>query len=345
MKAVFFKEHGSIDVLQYGEVQDAKLVKDDTALVKVRAVALNRLDIWVREGWEGLMLSMPHITGSDIAGEVVEVKGRYSDFKKGDEVVVFPGYTVGEDRFTREGEESLSPHYKIIGEDCWGGLAQYVVVPLRSLIRKPSWLSWEESAASLLVGVTCWRMLFKRAKVKPYHTVLVVGAGGGVNSLSIQLCKAIGCRVVALAGGEEKEKKALELGADEAINYKKELRWHNLVLKLTKGEGADIVIDNVGAATFSQSIKSAARGGVIVTVGNTSGWKLEIDNRYIFVKQLSIVGSTMGSKQDLINFLSFQEQHKIKPVIDKVFQLKDGIEAVRYLEEGKNFGKVVLKVN
>jgi NADPH:quinone reductase-like Zn-dependent oxidoreductase len=343
MKAIFFEKHGEIENLKYADLPDIK-PQPGEALVKVRAVALNHLDIWVRRGWKGLNLKMPHITGCDISGEVVSLNG-VGEFKAGVKVIVSPGVNTIEDEWVRRGEDSVSPGYKIIGENLPGGLAEYVTVPIRNLFTMPENLSYEEAAAPILVGTTVWRMLLKRAALQPGETVLVVGSGGGVNSLTIALAKAFGATVFALAGGEKKCKLAAELGADEVIDYKKVSAWPTQVLKSTKGRGVDIVVDNVGESTFAKSLQATRRGGRIVTVGNTSGYNVAFDNRMLFAKQISLIGSTMGSRQDFIDAMEFIHSKQIKIPIDRIEKLSKGIEMIRYLEEGKQFGKIVLRPN
>ena len=341
MKAIFFDQHGEIDVLKHADLPDPAPGQGEV-LIQVEAVALNHLDIWVRRGWKGLKLNMPHITGSDIAGKIVSAHVN-SAWSAGDKVIVNPGINLGEDEWTRQGEDSVSPGYKIIGEHFRGGMAEYVVVPAQNVFKMPDQLSYEEAAASLLTGLTCWRMLFKRAALKPGESILTVGSGGGVNSLTISLAKAAGATVYALAGGKEKTKQAIDLGASHAIDYKKYENWPLEILKLTRSRGVDVVVDNVGKKTINKSLQAVARGGRIVTVGNTSGFDVSFDNRLLFSKQVSLIGSTMGSKQDFIESQQFMLQHKIKPVIDKVEKLKDGIKMIKYLEDGKQFGKLVLK--
>ena len=341
MKAIFFETHGEIDVLKYAELPDPSPSAGE-ALIRVKAAALNHLDIWVRRGWGGLKLAMPHITGSDVAGEIVSVHADTS-WTVGSKVIINPGMTSGEDEWTRRGEDSLSPGYKILGEHVRGGLAEYVTVPIENVFKMPEHYSFEQAAAPNLVGVTCWRMLFKRAKLLPGESVLVVGAGGGVNSLCISFAKAAGASVMAVAGGPQKVEKALEMGADYAIDYKEHSNWPSEILKITRGRGVDVVVDNVGQATIPLSLAAVTRGGRIVTVGNTSGYDVRFDNRLLFAKQVSLIGSTMGSKQDFLEANQFMLQHNIQVPIDRVEPLADGIHMIKYLEEGKHFGKIVLK--
>ncbi len=342
MKAIFFEQHGEINTLKYAELPQPE-PRLGEALVRVRAVALNHLDIWVRRGWKGLNLDMPHITGSDVAGEVVAVNSPGTTWSPGTRVIVNPGIITHDDEWTRKGEDSLSPGFKILGEQVKGGLAEYVCVPISNLYRLPDSISFEEGAAPLLVGLTCWRMLFKRAQLRPGESVLVVGAGGGVNSLSILLSKAAGASVIALSSSPDKIEKARQLGASSVIDYTQHHDWPTEVLKLTKGRGVDVVIDNVGAKTFSKSLRAVARGGRIVTVGNTKGYELSFDNRLLFTKQVSLIGSTMGSRSDFTEAMEFIFQNKIRIPIDSVAPLSDGLTMIKRLEEGHQFGKIILK--
>ncbi len=344
MKAVFFQEHGPVSNLRYGEVDDPTVAPGE-ALVKVKLCALNRLDIWVREGWKGLKLNFPHITGSDVVGKLVEINGHSKTLSVGDDVFINPGIITSYDEWVARGEPSVSPHYRILGEQFKGGLAEYVVVPIQNVLKVPEGRDMKYIAATILTGITCWRMLFARANVKPGETVLVVGAGGGVNSLSIQILKRIGCIVLCVAGGKEKVEKAYELGADLVLDYKKYKSWGVQILEQTKSRGVDLVIDNVGKLTMNQSILAVKRGGRIVTVGNTTGWDLNIDNRYIFAKQISIIGSTMGSELDLIESQNFIHTNSIRPAIHDIYELKDAIKAIKLMEQGKHFGKLLIHVS
>jgi NADPH:quinone reductase-like Zn-dependent oxidoreductase len=346
MKAVYFKQHGTADVLQYGDLPQPQ-PKTGEALIRVKAVALNHLDIWIRRGWRGLSLTMPHVTGADITGEVVSINldgaQTFTGCAVGTRVMINPGIVTAEDEWTRSGQDSVSPGYKIIGEHLPGGLAEYVCVPIENLFPLPDRISFEEGAAPLLVGPTCWRMLFTRAQLCAGESVLVVGAGGGVNALSILLAKAAGATVIALTAGKEKCTKAITLlGADHVIDYATHPDWATEVLRLTEKRGVDVVVDNVGAPTMPQSLKSVARGGRIVTVGNTKGCNLSIDNRYLFTKQISLLGSTMGSRQDFIDAMEFIFSRGIKIPIDTVAPLSDGIRQLKRVEDGEHFGKIVL---
>lgn len=341
MKAIFFETHGNSDNLRFGVLPDPVPAQGE-ALIAVKAVALNHLDIWVRRGWKGLSLDMPHITGSDVAGKVVAINGS-SSLKAGDRVVVNPGIVRGEDEWTRSGADSVSPDYQVLGEQVRGGLAELVCVPLENLVALPDEISYELGAAPLLVGTTCWRMLFACGGLRAGQTVLVVGSGGGVNSMSIQLARAAGAKVFCLAGSAEKAKKAEEIGAHTVINYTSSPRWHIDILKLTNGRGVDLVVDNVGELTMHKSTCAVRRGGKIVTVGNTSGPAIALDNRLFFTKQIALIGSTMGSRQDFLNMLAFVWERELWPVIDRVETLSNGIQMIQRLESGEHFGKIVLR--
>lgn len=341
MKALHFLNHGSTENLRYGEVDNPKVLPG-TVLIQVRAAALNHLDLWVLKGWPGLKLEKPHIGGSDISGEILEVGAGVMGWRAGDNVVVNPGLITEEDEFTMRGEDSLSPNYQIFGENTRGGFAERIVVPASNLRPKPADWSFAEASGVLLVGLTAWRMLKRRAQLKLGESVLVVGAGGGVNSFSIQLASALGAHVIALTSTMEKAQRAKKLGAHAVINYKENPDWSREIRRMTTNRGVDVVIDNVGRDTFAQSINSACRGGRIVTVGNTSGPLVEFDNRYVFAKQLSILGSTMGSRKDFTEVMEFVEKMNLRPVVDEIIPLSEGRRGYDKLEQGTQFGKIVL---
>ena len=340
MKALFFDRHGELDVIQYGDVPDPEPQAGEV-LVKVRACALNFLDIWVRRGWPGLKLPMPHWCGADVAGEIAEVGPGVSDWEVGRRVVIDPGINFREDEFTRSGEHSVSADYHVLGEHLRGGAAEFVAVPAANIDFLPDGIDYPEAAAPLLVGLTAWRMLIHRAALKSGESVLVVGAGGGVNSMAIQIAKLAGARVYTVASDAAKAEKAISLGADEVID-RSQVDWGREIYKLTAKRGVDVVVDNVGRATLTTSMAAVRRGGRIVIVGNTSGPNAEIDIRFIFGKQISIIGSTMGNHQDFRDVTGLLWAGKIRPVIDRVMPLSEGVEAYRRMEAGRQFGKIVL---
>jgi NADPH:quinone reductase-like Zn-dependent oxidoreductase len=340
MKAVYFEQHGELDVLRYGDVPDPVLTAGQ-AVVRVRACALNYLDIWVRRGWPGLKLQMPHWCGADVAGEILALGPGVTGWSIGQHVVIDPGISLVDDEFTRRGECSVSPGYHIIGEHVRGGAAEYISVPAGNLAALPDGVGFPEAAAPLLVGLTAWRMLIHRAGLRAGESVLVVGSGGGVNSMAIQIAKLAGAFVLVVASNSDKAEKAKTLGADVAVD-RSTSDWVREVLKLTGKRGVDVVVDNVGHATLMGSMQVVARGGRIVIVGNTSGPHAQIDIRFIFGKQISLIGSTMGSHQDFRQVLDLLGQGRLKPVIDRVVPLAEGLDAYRAMEAGGTFGKLLL---
>ena len=340
MKALYFQEHGDIDVVRYGDVPDPKPAPGQV-LLRVRACALNHLDIWVRRGWPGLKLPMPHWCGADVAGEVAEVGAGVSGWKRGDRVVADPGINTLEDEFTRRGQDSLSPGYAVLGEQVRGGAAEFLAISEHSLHPMPPEWDFPSAAAPLLVSLAAWRMLIHRANLHAGESVLIVGAGGGVNSMAIQIAKLAGATVYVVCGDEEKAEKARGLGADFAIDRSKEA-WGKRISALTGKRGVDVVVDNVGKATIMTSLQAVVRGGRIVIVGNTSGPQSEIDIRYLFGKQVSLIGSTMGSHQDFRDVTALLWTGQLRPVIDRVMPLSEGVEGYRLMEKGEHFGKIVL---
>lgn len=342
MKALFFREHGERDRLEVGDLPDPSPGPGE-ALVRIRAAALNHLDIWVRRGWPGLNLEFPHIGGADGAGVIEELGPQVSGLEIGQRVAIDPGVSTVEDEWTRRGLDSLSPGYRILGESRSGTFAERIAVPAANLEPIPEGFSFAEAAAPLLTALTAWRMLVVAGRVRAGESVLIVGAGGGVNTMAIQLARYSGATVYALTSTPEKARRAAELGADHVLDYRADPNWSKSIAKLTDRRGVDVVVDNVGQATIHQSIRALARGGRLLTVGNTSGFKIEMDIRFMFAKQLSWLGTTMGSHQDFRDVMQLVWSRKLKPVIDRVMPLSAGRDAVRVLEEGQQFGKVILE--
>ncbi len=322
--------------MRYGDLADPT-PGPGQALVQVKAVALNHVDLWVRRGGPAFAkLPKPHVGGADVAGVVAGYGDGATGPTMGTRVVVDPGVVTGpngaagSDEWTERGEDSLSPLYHILGEDVWGGCAEYVVVPSANLLPMPDDFDYPEAAAPLLVYLTAWRMLNTRAQLKAGETVAIVGAGGGVNSAAIQICKHLGATVYAITSSEEKMARATALGADHVINYKAE-DWSKAVFAATGKRGVDVVVDNVGAPTWTQSIRALARGGRLVNVGGTGGPVVEMDLRLVFRKQISILGSTMGSHQDFRDVMDLIWQRKLAPVVDRVMPLSEGRAAHEYV--------------
>jgi len=340
MKGLYFKEHGELDVIQYGDVP-VPVPRPGEVLVRVKATAINHLDIWVRRGWPGLKLAMPHWAGADVAGVIAGLGEAVTGWEVGQRVVVDPGINTLEDEFTRRGEDSISPGYHILGEQMRGGHAEFVAVPARNLLAMPDGLDFTVAAAPLLVALTAWRMLIHRARLRAGESVLVVGAGGGANSMAIQVAKLAGATVFVVASNAEKAATARELGADVVLDRSR-VDWGSEIYKLTGKRGVDVVVDNVGRATLATSMKAVARGGRIVIIGNTSGPQAEIDTRFIFGKQISLIGSTMGAHQDFREVTALLWSGRLKPVIDRVMPLSQGREGYALMERAGHFGKIVL---
>ncbi len=343
MKAVVFYEHGSLENVQFTDVPEPEIGPDEV-LLAVKAAALNRLDLWVLAGWPGLNLKLPHIMGSDGAGVVAQVGSRVTDFAVGDRVAVNPTRGSDTDYFGRRGLDNLSDNFAILGEHMDGFFAEFTAVPARNLLKMPDEANFEDAAAASLVYVTAWHSLITRGGLRPGETVLIVGAGGGVNTAAIQIARLAGAgRIYVVGSSTDKLAKAEALGADVLINRSTE-EWGKAIFKATNRRGVDIVVDNVGAATFNTSLRALKKGGRLLTVGNTSGPTFEIDNRLIFGKHLSIIGSTMGTSADYETVMGLIFNGRLRPVIDSIYPLSEGPTALRRLEVGDVMGKLVLTV-
>lgn len=339
VKAAYFAAHGGPEVMQVGTVPNPPLGTGDVR-VQVKAAALNHLDLFVRDGWPGLKVPLPHVGGTDVAGVVTEVAPGVSGVNVGDEVLVNPGlnFAAGPD-----GELVIPPDVSIVGETRWGGLAEECVVPATHVVAKPDGMSWEEAAAIPLTSITAMQMVKRKARVKPGDKVLVVGAGGGVAVMALQFAKAAGAWVCATTGGADKVAKVKALGADHVIDYKASPDWAKEAFVASGKKGFDAIIDSTGSATFGKSVRLLSLGGKLVTCGATTGGPSEVDVRHIFWKQLSILGSTMGTPQDLADAIALWRQGKLKVVVDSVWRLDQAKEAMAHLERAGQFGKVVLK--
>jgi NADPH:quinone reductase-like Zn-dependent oxidoreductase len=343
VKAIVFDQHGGPEVLRYEDIPRPNPGHGEV-LVHLRAAALNRLDLWVREGWPGLKLDYPHISGADGAGEVEAVGEGVSEFQVDDRVVIDGNIGCGHCRACLAGQDNLCLDWHLLGETIRGTLAEYVVIPARNILKMPESVDYGEAAAASLVFLTAWHSLITRGKLQAGETVLVVGASGGVNTASIQIAKFAGANVIVIGANAEKLALAESLGADMLIDRSKEENWSKTVYLATNRQGVDVVVDNVGAGTMPMSIRSAGKGGRILTVGNTGGPKFEIDNRFIFGKHLSVIGSTMSPIEDFRTVMGLIFKGKLKAVIDRHYPLEDTAEAQRRLEAGEQLGKLVIDI-
>ncbi len=342
MQAVILKGFGGVENLQYVEDFPKPQIREDEVLVKVKAVALNHLDIWVRMGVLAVKPELPHILGSDVSGVVEQVGSLVSNVKEGDEVIIAPGLSCGLCHECQSGRDNLCKDYDILGMKNKGGYAEFVKVPARNVIKKPSNLSFEEAASYPLTFLTVWNALVNKGRIKPHQKVLIWAGSSGVGVAAIQLAKLMGAFVIATAGSEEKIKRCRDLGADVVLNH-----YIDDIPKKVRGlfkEGIDLVIDHVGAQSFWKSVECLKKGGKLVFFGTTTGSQVQIDIRYLFVREIELLGAYMGSRADLIKITGLMERGVLKPILDKDFSLWQAREAHRYLEESRHFGKVVLKV-
>ena len=341
--AVVLRTHGGPEVL-VRETIDLPDPGPREVRVRVRAVALNHMDIWVRRGLPNAKLEYPHRLGCDIAGEVDALGPGARGVQPGDKVLVSPGVSCGVCDRCLSGQDNLCRQYGILGEHLNGGYARHIVVPDANMLPYPGELPYEHAAAIPLVFLTAWQMLAVKARVQPGQTVLVQAAGSGVSSAAIQIAKLFGARVLATTGTDAKAERARALGADAVINYATQ-DFVAEVKKLTGKRGVDVVIDHVGGDVLAKSVLATAAGGRIVTCGATAGFEPKIDLRHVFFRQIEILGSTMGSKGSLFGIVEHVKAGRLKPVVDRVMPLWDAREAHRVLEAREAFGKVVLAVD
>lgn len=342
MKAAYFKEHGGPEKIIYDELPDPE-INEGEVLIRVRACALNFLDIWGRRGLPGIALPLPHISGSDIAGEVAEAGSLVKHLASGQRVLVSPGISCGRCGQCLNGSHCLCRSYQVIGYQVDGGYAELVKVPGANVIPIPEGKDFVEAAAVPLVFLTAWHMLVTRCQIRVGDTVLVLGAGSGVGHAAIQIAKLHGCRVIATAGADEKLEKARALGADETINHTKQ-DFLDECRKLTRKRGVDVVVEHVGEATFEKALLSLAPGGKLVTCGATTGYNAKVDLRYLFARQLSLLGSYMGGMGEVMTVVKHWEEGRLTPVVDSTFPLEEAAAAQQRLEHRTHFGKVVLTV-
>jgi NADPH:quinone reductase-like Zn-dependent oxidoreductase len=341
MKAVRFHSHGGPDVLRLEDAPDPQLGPGE-ALVRVRACALNYIDLWARRGIDRVKTPMPHISGSDVAGEVVA--STVPDVNAGRRVMIQPGMSCGRCAPCLSGRDNECPQYQVLGYlDHPGGYAEFVKVPVQNLISIPEGIDFVQAAAFPLTFVTAWHMLMTRAQLKRGEDVLVIAAGSGVGQAAIQIAFLHGARVFASAGSEAKLERARALGAYDVINHHTQDIAEE-IRRLTDNRGVDVVIEHVGEATWVKSVRALAPGGRLVTCGATTGRNATIDLVALFAKQLTLVGSYMGTKGELLRVARFFFSGQLKPVIDRTFPLADARAAQERLEASEHFGKIVLEV-
>jgi NADPH:quinone reductase-like Zn-dependent oxidoreductase len=341
MKAVFFNQHGGREVLQYGDFPDP-IPNPGEILIKLEAAALNHVDLFVREGIPGLEPELPHILGSDGAGEIVGLGDDVQGWNIGDKVVINANICLEEDEFTRSGQENLCNSWELLGETIRGTNAELISIPAQNALLRPAKFPAGDAAAAALVYLTAWHSLVTKGGLQTGETVLVVGASGGVNSASIQVAKYLGAKVLVVGSSQEKLDFAASLGADELIDRSKE-DWSAAAYRLSDKRGVDVVVDNIGT-TFPQSMRAARKGGRILNVGRTGGSQVEIDVRYIFGKHLSLIGSTMGTNQDFAEVMQLVFSGKLNPLVDRHYPLADIAQAHDRIERGAQLGKLVLDI-
>lgn len=340
MKAIRFHEHGGPEVLRYEDVPDPRINAAEV-LVRVHSCALNHLDLWVRNGYPGRQLPLPRIVGSDIAGAVLQTGELVTTVKPGQRILVAPGLSCGVCPACLAGRDNFCRVYSVIGAVKDGGYAELVKIPEANAIAIPDSLTFDEAAAVPLVFLTAWHMLVNRAQLRPGEDLLVLGAGSGVGSAAIQIAKLFQARVITTAGNEEKLGRARGLGADEVINHSEQDIYEE-VKRFTGRQGVDVVFEHVGEATWDKSIKSLKPGGRLVTCGATTGPDAHIDIRYLFGRQLSVLGSFMGSKSELHQVLKFIFNGALKAVIDTAYPLAEAAAAQERMAKREQFGKIIL---
>jgi len=347
MKAILFRKHGGPEVLEYADTPTPTPGPGE-ALVKLRVASLNRMDIFVRDGWRGLQLPLPHISGADGAGEIAAItpsghKDEAQILEIGDRVVINPNLGCGKCQACLSGWDNRCANWHLLGETVPGTYAEFVSLPLRQLYKLHATFNYHIAAGAALVYQTAWHSLVTRGNLQAGETILIVGAGGGVNTACIDIARYLGAKVLVVGSSDWKLEKAAELGASILINRSKQEDWARAVFQATNKRGVDVVVDNVGV-TFMSSLRTLKKGGRLLTVGNSAAPKFEIDNRYIFARHLTIIGSTMSTLADFSAVMDLIVAGKLTPALDKVFPLKEAALAQQCLMAGENFGKITLDI-
>jgi len=343
MRAVTFHEHGGTEKLIYEEVPSPQ-VGPEEILIRVKACALNHLDIWLRQGIPSYKITLPHISGCDVSGVIEKVGATYmGHLTPGQAVFVMPGLSCGNCDECLAGKDNCCAYYQILGAQRNGGYAEYVNVPASNVFPLPANLTFEQGAAFPLVSVTAWHMVKTLGDVQPGETVLVMGGGSGIGSMAIQMANLLRARVITTVGFADKVEKAKMLGADEVLNHTEE----NIVERiatLTEGRGVNIVIEHIGQKVWENCLRSLGRGGRLVTCGATSGQIASFDVRYLYSRQLTIIGSYMGTRDEFVEIARLAESNKLRCIIDSTYPLEDARTAQERMLDRKNFGKIVLTI-
>lgn len=344
MKAAYISNHGNLDNIQIGEVADLRIAPNEV-LIKTHYTALNHLDLFVIQGWPGLNLRMPHVIGADGSGIVKEIGSEVSTLKIGDKVTINPGISCGKCEMCLSGKQVQCREFSIKGEHEWGTFGEFFKMPESNVIKVPNSFPLDKAAAAPLTFLTAYRMLTTLGGIKPEDFVFIHGAGGGVASAAIQIAKYFGAKIIVTTSSPEKIERAKKLGADYVINYKEMKDYTQYVYKdITNRQGVDIVIDNVGTETFNTSIRLLRTGGRLVTCGATSGAHVEFNLANIFWKNLEIKGSTMSNQNEFQAVMKLVFKDKLSPIIDKTYSFDRVKDAEHYLSEGRQFGKILIKV-
>jgi NADPH:quinone reductase-like Zn-dependent oxidoreductase len=344
LKAVRIHEHGGVEKLRYEDAPAPRLAHPSDAIIKLRAASLNHIDLWNRRGLPGMRIAFPRILGGDGAGTVAEIGNQIDNIKVGDAVCLYPPSGCGRCEFCATDREFMCVHLRVLGERDDGTYAEYVRAPARNCFPMPSGMSFEEAAAFPLVYLTVWRMLQTNARLKSGEHILILGIGGGVATAALQISAAIGTHIIVTSSSDEKLEKAKSLGAEQGINYMKS-DFVQEVRRLTGKRGVDVVLDCVGGDSWVKSLASLAKGGRLVTCGATAGAHPRTDIQRIFWNHLKIFGSTLGDREEFKEVLSFMAASGTRPIIDQVFSLRDAAVAQKRMEEGKQFGKIVLRTD
>ena len=344
MKAIRIHEHGGIDKLRYEDTADPNISAPKDVIVQLETAALNHIDIWVRMGATGMKIPMPHILGADGAGVILELGSEVKSVRSGDKVCLYSFTGCGECEFCLSNRDFMCIRVRSLGERLDGTYAQYVKVAPENCFPVPSYMTFDEAAAFPLVFVTVWRMLVTNARLQPGETLLIIGIGGGVASAALQVAKRIGALVIVTSGSDEKLEHAKALGAEHGINHRGK-NFADEVKLLTDNRGVDVVLDSVAGEVWQKSLNSLAHGGRLVTCGATAGGEPNDDLNMMVSKELKIYGSTLGSREDVRQLLNFLDVTRIHPIIDRKFPLKEAAAAQQRMEDGKQFGKILLGVS